>query len=61
MIRFAQFNKQITTDNLDYLNLDYLEYHKKNLSNNRLESHHASAWSHFFSLIIIVIMTFFVN
>ena len=29
MIWFAQFNKQITTENLDYLNLDYLGYHKK--------------------------------
>ena len=28
MIRFAQFNKEITTDNT-YLNLDYLGYHKK--------------------------------
>ena len=36
MIWFAQFNKQITTENLDYLNLDYLGYHKKNLSNNCL-------------------------
>ena len=59
MIRFAQFNKEITTDNLDYLNLDYLGYHKKNLSNNFLSSDHASVWSHFF--LLIVIMTFFVN
>lgn len=61
MTQFAQFNKQITTKNLDYLNLDYLGYCAKNLSNNNycLSSDHASVWSSFF--LLIVIMTFFVN